>query len=200
MRQNSRARFKSNSFILSSLQPEPPLCTKHKVKLAFLASGSPVPMNEKQLRLIVVEDHPVAAAALEKYLTSLGHKVFPAADMESALTLSNSVPFDILLSDLALPDGDGWRLLQKLSARAPIRAVAMSGHNNAPDVARSMDAGFLDHLPKPLVPERLCGALERAAACWNTASSTNAWSRYEPCCVMRGGEKSFCAKRIRIID
>ena len=119
-------------------------------------------MMHRQLRLIVVEDHADTAEGLKKFLTAIGCQVFVATDMTSALALASTVEFDLLLSDLALPDGDGWELMKRLSATRHIRAIALSGHNSDDDLQRSAEAGFVEHLAKPLCPEKLCAAIERA--------------------------------------
>jgi CheY-like chemotaxis protein len=119
-------------------------------------------MSEKQLRLIVVEDHANTAEALKKFLKAVGYQVFVATDMSSALTLASAVEFDLLLSDLALPDGDGWELMKRLNGERHIRAIAFSAHNSPIDLQKSAEAGFIEHLPKPLCPEKLCAAIERA--------------------------------------
>lgn len=121
-------------------------------------------MTQKPLRVLIVEDSAENAEALKRFLEAEGHEVFIATDVNSAFRLAHQVKFDVLLSDLALPDGDGWRLMQRLSLEGPIRALAMSGNNTAADVARSLSVGFLDHLAKPISPERLTAALDRAAA------------------------------------
>ena len=121
-------------------------------------------MSQKQLRLIVVEDHAASAEGLKKFLTAIGYQVFVATDMTSALSLASAVEFDVLLSDLALPDGDGWELMKRLSAERRIRAIAFSGHNSPADLQRSAEAGFLEHIPKPMCPEALCAAINRAVA------------------------------------
>jgi CheY-like chemotaxis protein len=120
-------------------------------------------MSQRPLRLIVVEDHADSAEGLKKFLTAVGYQVFVATDMGSAVSLASAVEFDVLLSDLALPDGTGWELMKRLSAERRIRAIAFSGHNSPVDMQRSTEAGFLEHIPKPLCPERLCTAINRAA-------------------------------------
>jgi CheY-like chemotaxis protein len=120
-------------------------------------------MSQRQLRLIVVEDHANTAEALKKFLKAVGYQVFVATDMTSALSLASAVEFDLLLSDLALPDGNGWELMKRLSAERRVRAIAFSAHNSPADLRRSAEAGFIEHLPKPLSPEKLCAAIERAA-------------------------------------
>jgi CheY-like chemotaxis protein len=120
-------------------------------------------MDREPYRIIVVEDHASTAEALKKFLKAVGYQVFVATDMASALTLASAVEFDLLLSDLALPDGNGWELMKRLSAERHIRALAFSAHNSPADLRRSAEAGFIEHLPKPLCPEKLCAAIERAA-------------------------------------
>jgi len=120
-------------------------------------------MPQKKLRLIVVEDHADTAEGLKKLLKAVGYQVFVATDMASALSLASAVEFDLLLSDLALPDGDGWALMKQLSATRRIRAIAISAHSSPADMQRSAEAGFIEHLPKPLSPEKLCAAIDRAA-------------------------------------
>lgn len=120
-------------------------------------------MPHHPLRLIVVEDHANTAEGLKKFLTAVGYRVFVATDMASALSLAGVIDFDLLLSDLALPDGTGWELLKQLNAERHIRAIAFSAHNLPEDRQRSAEAGFVEHLPKPLAPEQLCAAIERAA-------------------------------------
>src|ERR1700736_5887019 len=121
-------------------------------------------MPQRHLRLLLVEDHADSAEGLKRFLSAIGYQVFVATDMGSALSLASAVEFDVLLSDLALPDGNGWELMKRLSAERRIRAIALSAYNSPEDVQRSAEAGFLEHLPKPLCPERLCAAISRAAA------------------------------------
>ena len=90
-----------------------------------------------EIRLIVVEDHADTAEGLKRFLSAIGYQVFVATDMASAVSLSSSVQFDVLLSDLGLPDGSGWDLLKQLSAERRIRAIAFSGYNSPADRQRS---------------------------------------------------------------
>ncbi len=119
-------------------------------------------MSREPYRIIVVEDHASTAEALRKFLTTIGYKVYVAPDVASARALAKAIEFDVLLSDLRLPDGTGWDLMQELSATKPVNAIAISGHNTDTDIERSRKVGFLDHIAKPLVAEELTAAIERA--------------------------------------
>ena len=130
----------------------------------MMAAASADSAPEKKLRIFVVEDHAETARGLAMYLRGNGHEVHVALDVRSARQLATEIDYDILLSDIGLPDGNGWDLLEELSARRPIKAIAMSGYNTDSDRARSKAAGFAEHLPKPLTPEDLDQAFVRAMA------------------------------------
>lgn len=121
-------------------------------------------MTRNSFRVILVEDHADTAECLRKFLSTIGYKVYIAPDVASARALAKAIEFDVLLSDLGLPDGSGWDLMQELSAEHPVRAIAISGHNTADDIARSRQVGFLHHMAKPLVLEQLSAALQEAVA------------------------------------
>ncbi len=74
--------------------------------------------------------------------------------------------FDLLLSDIHLPDGDGWALpgLLEQAGKRPPHAIAMSGFGSVEDAERSRVAGFRAHLIKPGVPGELEAALRAVAA------------------------------------
>lgn len=121
-------------------------------------------MSSGPLRIIVVEDHADTAEGLRRFLSSIGYKVYVAPDVASARALAKAVEFDVLLSDLRLPDGTGWDLMAELSAERPVRAIAMSGFNTDADIARSMHVGFLYHMAKPLAPDHLSELIQQAAS------------------------------------
>lgn len=119
-------------------------------------------MSQSCYRVILVEDQAEIAESLRRFLTIVGYKVYVAPDVASARALAKAVEFDVLVSDLRLPDGTGWDLMQELSSEHPVRAIAISGYNSPDDIAHSKRVGFLDHIAKPLVTERLTAAIEKA--------------------------------------
>lgn len=102
------------------------------------------------LRVLLVEDHPDTRELLASYLLSSGHEVVVAGTMkEGALALGEG-SWDLVLSDVGLPDGSGWEMLRAAGIGRARLAVAMSGFGTRVDRARSHAAGFHEHLIKPL--------------------------------------------------
>ncbi len=97
-------------------------------------------------------------------LQELGHTVLVADTMSRALRDVPTANCDVLISDIGLPDGDGWQLLSRLDLPQPIYAIAMSGFGMTSDRSRSKAAGFRHHLVKPMGLEQLETILQDAAA------------------------------------
>ena len=99
---------------------------------------------------------------MQLYLEQLNYKVCVAADMETALREIPKSRCDVLISDIGLPDGDGWQLIEKLGEHRPQFAIAMSGYGAVNDLQRSRAAGYDHHLVKPFAPELLVALLREA--------------------------------------
>jgi CheY-like chemotaxis protein len=115
------------------------------------------------LRVYIVENHDDTRTLLALLLEQMGHTTFAAATMSQALNDIPALDCDVLISDIGLPDGDGWELLQKLELPRPIYAVAISGYGMNADRAKSKAVGYRHHLVKPTGPEQLATILEKAA-------------------------------------
>ena len=116
----------------------------------------------RPLRIFVVENHADSLKYLVLYLEMLGHTVAAAKTMTEALGLLPKAPYDMLISDIGLPDGDGWELLRQVQLPHEIYAIAMSGFGMNADRAKSKAAGYRHHLLKPFVPTELDEALAEA--------------------------------------
>lgn len=118
------------------------------------------------LRLLVVEDHPDTLGTLTRLLTRRGYIVRTAASLAESLEVARGYEFDLLISDIGLPDGRGTELLEQFFAlygwRPP--AIAMSGFGMDDDVERSQQAGFSEHLTKPVEFSALQEAISRLAS------------------------------------
>ncbi len=115
--------------------------------------GSPVPFAPAvfaPLRLLLVEDHPNTLQTLFRLLQRNGHRIVTASTVAEALAAAALDTFDLVVSDLGLPDGTGCELMEKLRDTYGLRGVALSGYGTEEDIARSRDAGFVTHLVKPV--------------------------------------------------
>jgi CheY-like chemotaxis protein len=138
-------------------------------------NGAPLEPERVQpltsLRVLVVEDHMDTAEQFARLLQRAGHEVICAANIKQAQMYAMMTPdanrtcaFDILISDLDLPDGSGRDLMRNLAQRYPIRGIAVSGHGSREDIDLSIGAGFSHHITKPVNWEELQRAIQQIAA------------------------------------
>jgi DNA-binding response OmpR family regulator len=113
------------------------------------------------LRVFLVENHEDTAKYMQLFLKELNYEVCTAADMATALREIPKSHCDVLISDIGLPDGDGWQLMEKLGANRPQFAIAMSGYGTGNDQRRSRAAGYDHHLVKPFSPDALLALLRK---------------------------------------
>lgn len=100
--------------------------------------------------VLLVEDHADTRAIMEFVLGDFGCRVRSAADVAEALRIAAEQAFDIVISDLGLPDGSGTDLMRVLKSTYGLQGIALSGYGMEADRARSRDAGFDAHLVKPV--------------------------------------------------
>jgi signal transduction histidine kinase len=129
-----------------------------------VASRSVTESARQALKILLVDDHQDTCAALEKLLARRGHLVAVTHDVRSAMEAAVRNKFDLLISDIALPDGSGMDLMMQLHAISSIPGIAISGFGNNGDIERSLQAGFSEHLIKPIKLDNLEAAIERAIA------------------------------------
>jgi DNA-binding response OmpR family regulator len=118
----------------------------------------------KSLRILVVEDHGDTLKALSNLLTHFGHEISVADDAESARKIIGAKEFDVVLADIALPDGSGYDLVAEAKRKRPVKAVALTGFGTPDDVERGKEAGFDFHLTKPVDFHELRAVLGQIAA------------------------------------
>jgi signal transduction histidine kinase len=121
-------------------------------------AGPPV----KARRILLVEDHKPTSSALADILARRSYQVVSASCLAEARAAADVESFDILISDIGLPDGDGYQLMTELSHRKGLVGIALSGYGMEKDLTRSHAAGFLTHLTKPVGIEALDRALRAA--------------------------------------
>ncbi|MGA2253297.1 MAG: ATP-binding protein, partial [Thermoguttaceae bacterium] len=119
----------------------------------------------RPLHILLVEDHGVTAKLMRMVLTSEGHAVETAGDVATALELAGQHRFDLLVSDLGLPDGSGYDLIRQLRQRGyTFPAIALSGYGQGEDIQRSHEAGFAAHLTKPASCKAVLAAVASGTA------------------------------------
>jgi PAS domain S-box-containing protein len=117
----------------------------------------------KSLRILLVEDHGDTRQTLSRLLTHFGHQISVADNTQSALAIVQSQKFDVVLSDIGLPDGTGYEVISQVKRKQPIKAVAITGFGTDEDVRRGKEAGFDFHLVKPIDFHELRSVLDQVA-------------------------------------
>jgi signal transduction histidine kinase/CheY-like chemotaxis protein len=116
------------------------------------------------LKVLLVEDHPDTTQVMTRLLRNLNHDVTHAASVQAARRLADAYAFDMVISDIGLPDGTGAELMKHLRQTHRLKGIAMSGFGMETDVKRSLDAGFHAHLTKPVNLDLLEAAISEVAA------------------------------------
>ena len=70
--------------------------------------------------------------------------------MNTALAVAHREPFDLLISDVGLPNGTGLELMRQSQAIRPTKGIALSGYGSSDDIRQAQDAGFSAHVTKPV--------------------------------------------------
>jgi CheY-like chemotaxis protein len=120
--------------------------------------------QRRTMRILLVEDHEDTNRSLTKLLQRRGYHVQSAGTLKSALDLSAKEEFDVLISDLGLPDGSGIDLMQALNSGRPLLGIALTGFGMEGDIRKSHDAGFKHHLVKPIDLNKLDSLIQEGAA------------------------------------
>jgi CheY-like chemotaxis protein len=122
------------------------------------------PAERKAMRVLLVEDHEDTNRSLTQLLRRRGYHVQAAHSVQSALEAAAREPFDVLVSDIGLPDGSGIDLMQKLKGERPIFGIALTGFGMEDDLRKSHEVGFHHHLVKPVDLNRLDALIQQADA------------------------------------
>ena len=120
------------------------------------------------LRVLVIDDHPDTLALLAAVLELCGAQIVAAGTARQALELLARVVPDVLVSDIAMPEEDGYSFIRKVRALPPERggrvpALAFTGFGHEYSRAHSLAAGFQEHLIKTSGPAALVAAIARLA-------------------------------------
>ncbi len=117
------------------------------------------------LHILLVEDHSPTCETLARMLRRRHHQVQTATCLKEAADAAESTRFDLILSDVGLPDGSGYDVMRRLHALQPhCKGIALSGYGMEADVNNSAAAGFDVHLIKPVDVRTLLAAIEKVMA------------------------------------
>ncbi len=121
-------------------------------------------LKKMKLRILLVEDHGDTALIMRRLLSGQGHDVQIAPDVTTAMQLAGEQTFDLLLSDMGLPDGTGLEFMRALRSKGIMwPGIALSGYGQESDIQQSREAGFAAHLVKPVNLARLKDEIARVA-------------------------------------
>lgn len=146
-----------STFTIALKTIEVPVVKDRDIPVEQLASAEPAD-------ILLVEDHADTAQILQRLLEKAGYRVDHAGDIATAKRLAENSRFHLVISDLGLPDGTGLELMRDLCARYQLEGIALSGFGMETDVTAAKEAGFAEHLTKPVDWERLRRAIERLLA------------------------------------
>ena len=152
----SAGRNKGSTFTLVF-----PTCEKAETQIAPITA--PRSAERQRMRILLVEDHEDTNRSLSNLLRRRGYHVQSALTFQSALDLGAAEQFDVLITDLGLPDGSGIDLIQKLASKPPL-GIALTGFGMEQDIRRSREVGFQHHLVKPIDLNKLDSLIQQSAA------------------------------------
>jgi CheY-like chemotaxis protein len=113
-------------------------------------------------RILLVDDHLDSVGPMQLFLQASGYHVIAAESVGAALQAAAQEEFDLLVSDIGLPDGSGEDLMRQLREKGhDLPGIALSGYGRQEDIERSRAAGFQVHLIKPVSPQQLQTAVDQ---------------------------------------
>ena len=137
------------AFISRPTQPSPPPDTA---------------ISDRCLKILMVEDNKDTLNYFSQMLIQRGHVVRTASSLAMALRMAApEADFELLVSDIELPDGSGLELMGKLRSQGVVKGIALSGFGSCDDIEQSRAAGFSEHLVKPVEFRHLEQAIQRVA-------------------------------------
>ena len=154
---SSEGRGKGACFTISL-----PLTVASESEIAPPAGGN-APDPTATVRILLVDDHADTLVTLARLLGRVGHNVVSAKNGAEALSVFKQHEFDLVISDLGLPDCTGFELIAKIRETSQVPALAMSGYGMETDIVKSMNAGFNEHLTKPVELKALTAKISKLA-------------------------------------
>jgi PAS domain S-box-containing protein len=162
----SEGKDQGSTFSIDFPQAETESIEEESSQPLPIESGSKNPFAEdgRRRRILVVEDHTATRVSLTRLLTRRGYAVVGASTMSEALERAAEQTFDLVVSDIGLPDGNGYSLMALLREKYELSGIALSGYGMEQDIVRGREAGFTEHLIKPVSVQ----SLDRALQAWES--------------------------------
>ena len=110
---------------------------------------------ESHRRVLLVDDHHDTCLGMKRMLERRGYQITIAHSAEQAVEKVLTEEFDLLISDIGLPDRSGYELMREVRLNKRLPGIALSGFGSEQDVNQAREAGFAEHLTKPINFERL---------------------------------------------
>jgi hypothetical protein len=107
------------------------------------------------MKVLLIEDHEDTALIIARGVQTMGHSVARANSVASAIAVLTRERFDVIVSDIGLPDGNGIPLIYAVREFCQAPAIAITGYGNREDIERCLRAGFNRHLTKPVTFDTL---------------------------------------------
>src|SRR6266404_4867598 len=119
------------------------------------AARKEIATTRRPRRVLVVDDHHDTCTGMKMMLERRGYEITLAHSADQAVEKTRTENFDLIISDIGLPDRSGYELMRELHASKGLRGIALSGFGTEHDVSKAREAGFSEHLTKPINFERL---------------------------------------------
>ncbi len=146
--------------IVLNTVPAPAATKKTERRAPVLPGSAPAPKGApRKTHLLVVDDHHDTCLGMKMLLERRGYRITLAHTADQAVERAQEEKFDLLISDIGLPDRSGYELMKELRETRSLRGIALSGFGMESDVNRARAAGFSEHLTKPINFERLDAAI-----------------------------------------
>jgi CheY-like chemotaxis protein len=153
----------ARNFLLSDLQSELLPATPGDTQRHSFAEQSSLG-KDKRRRALVVDDVADVTELLSVLLTHAGYEVMTASSALAAISLVKEGQFDVIISDIGMPQMNGYELaraVREISGYEAVPMVALTGYSKFDDRQRSLDAGFNAHLTKPIEPRELLDLIDQ---------------------------------------
>jgi CheY-like chemotaxis protein/nitrogen-specific signal transduction histidine kinase len=124
------------------------------------ADGAKKTGETKHRHILVVDDHHDTCTGMKMMLERRGYDITLAHTADQAVEKVRAHDFDLLISDIGLPDRSGYELMRELQTIKSLRGIALSGFGMEHDITKARAAGFSEHLTKPINFERLEEAIQ----------------------------------------